>query len=167
VTTKKASARSHRYWLLKTEPESFSIDDLMSAPKRTAHWDGVRNYQARNLMRDEMKGGDLVFIYHSSASPPGVAGIAEVVREGYPDGSAFDPKDSHFDAKSDPATPTWMMVDVRGLERFATLVALPELRETKGLEKMVLLQKGSRLSVQPVRAAEWEIIAALGRRAAR
>lgn len=152
---------SHRHWLLKTEPTSFSFDDLCKAPQRTTSWDGVRNYQARNMMRDEMKVGDLVFIYHSSSDPPGIAGIAEVVKAGYPDETAFDRKDSHFDPKSKRESPTWYLVDVKALKPLKRLITLDELRGVPGLEKMVLLQRGSRLSVQPVRAEEWEIITGL------
>ena len=147
-----------RYWLLKTEPTSFSFDDLWNAPKRTTSWDGVRNYQARNLMRDEMKQGDLVFIYHSSADPTGIAGIAEIVREGHPDQTAFEPSDSHYDPKSKRDDPTWFVVDVRAVQRFPEILPLERLRTMKGLENMVLLKKGSRLSVQPVSEREWEII---------
>jgi len=146
------------YWLLKTEPGTFSIDDLWKAPKRTTSWDGVRNYQARNMIRDQMKPGDLVFIYHSSAVPTGIAGVAEVTRAGYPDETAFDREDSHFDPKSARDKPTWYVVDVKAVKRFDRIVTLDELRRMKGLDKMVLLKKGSRLSVQPVSAAEWEII---------
>jgi len=134
------------------------MNDLWNAPKRTTSWDGVRNYQARNMMRDQMKTGDLVFIYHSSADPTGIAGIAEVTRAGYPDESAFDREDSHYDPKSIRENPVWYKVDVRAVERFGRIVTLEELRGMKGLEKMVLLKKGSRLSVQPVSAAEWKII---------
>ena len=147
-----------QHWLLKTEPGTFSIDDLWNAPKRTTFWDGVRNFQARNTLRDSMKVGDLVFIYHSSADPTGIAGIAEVVREGTPDPSQFDTKDSHYDPKSKRESPSWYGVEVRALKRFSEVVPLELLRKTKGLEKMTLLQKGSRLSVQPVSAAEWQII---------
>jgi predicted RNA-binding protein with PUA-like domain len=156
MTREKDAPR--RYWLFKTEPTSFSFEDLWNAPKRTASWDGVRNYQARNTLRDDVKPGDMVLIYHSSSDPTGVAGIAEVVGGGYPDPSAFDPKDSHYDPKSDPAAPTWYMVDVRAVKALPRMVTLDELRKAKGLEKMVLLQRGSRLSVQPVRAEEWDII---------
>jgi len=149
------------HWLFKTEPTTFSFDDLWNAPKRTTHWDGVRNFQARNMLRDQIKPGDLVFIYHSSADPTGIAGIAEVVRGGYPDPSAFDSKDSHFDPKSNPDSPTWFAVDIRAVRPMSRLITLDELRKTKGLEKMVLLQRGSRLSVQPVRPDEWEIITAI------
>lgn len=157
-----------RYWLLKSEPGAFSFDDLMAAPARTTHWDGVRNFQARNFLRDEVRGGDGVLLYHSGAdAPPAVAGVAEVVRAGYPDHTAFDPNDAHYDAKSRTDSPTWYMVDVRAVERFDEPVTLTELRGTPGLEEMVLLQRGSRLSVQPVRAAEWAIVVALGRKAGR
>jgi predicted RNA-binding protein with PUA-like domain len=149
------------YWLFKTEPTTFSFDDLWNAPERTTHWDGVRNFQARNMLRDQIKPGDLVFIYHSSADPTGIAGIAEVVRGGYPDASAFDPKDSHFDPKSKPDSPTWFVVDIRAVKSLPRLITLEELRKTKGLEKMVLLQRGSRLSVQPVRPEEWKIITSM------
>jgi predicted RNA-binding protein with PUA-like domain len=151
-----------KHWLLKSEPEAFSWDDLERAPKKTTHWDGVRNYQARNMLRDEMKKGDLCFFYHSSADPTGIAGICEVVREGYPDPSAFDPKDDmHFDPKSKKEAPTWFMVDVKAVRRFPRIITLAELKGVKSLEKMVLLQRGSRLSVQPGAAKEWETICAL------
>ena len=147
-----------RYWLLKTEPSTFSFDDLWAAPKRTSFWDGVRNFQARNTLRDKMKKGDLVFIYHSSADPTGIAGIAEVAKEGYPEPTAFDRKDSHYDPKSKPDAPTWYGVEVRALEAVKPIITLEELRRTPGLEKMVLLQRGSRLSVQPVSPDEWKVI---------
>ena len=150
------------YWLLKTEPGTFSFQDLWNSPGRTTFWDGVRNYQARNTLRDKMQPGDLAFIYHSSTDPTGVAGIAEVVRGGYPDPSAFDRNDSHFDPKSKPDDPTWFGVDVKAVKGFREVITLDSLRKTKGLEKMTLLQKGSRLSVQPVTAAEWRIIEKLG-----
>jgi predicted RNA-binding protein with PUA-like domain len=152
---------ARRYWLVKSEPHSFSFDDLLASPGRTTHWDGVRNFQARNTMRDDMKLGDLVFFYHSSTDPAAIVGIAEVVRESYPDHTAFDRKDSHYDPKSKPDSPTWMMVDLRAREALPKPITLAELREVKGLEKMVLLQKGSRLSVQPVTPKEWEIVCKL------
>lgn len=157
----KDTTTSRNYWLLKTEPTTFSFDDLWNAPKRTTFWDGVRNFQARNTLRDRMKKGDLVFIYHSSTDPTGIVGIAEVVKDGYPDHTAFDPKDSHYDAKSKRESPTWYMVDVKALEPIEPIITLDELRRTKGLEKMVLLQRGSRLSVQPVTEAEWSRILSL------
>jgi len=162
MASNKGEAR--RYWLFKTEPTTFSFDDLMKAPGRTTSWDGVRNYQARNMLRDEIKKGDLVFVYHSSSDPTGIAGIAEVVKEGYPDPTAFDPKDHHFDPKSKRDAPSWYLVDIKGVKALPRLVTLEELKSVKGLEKMVLLQRGSRLSVQPVRGEEWEIITGLAAR---
>lgn len=150
-----------RYWLLKTEPSTFSFDDLWNAPKRTTFWDGVRNFQARNTMRDLMKAGDLAFIYHSSTDPTGIVGIAEIVKGGYPDPTAFDPKDSHYDPKSKREAPSWYGVDVKAVKRLPEILTLEQLRKNKGLEKMVLLQKGSRLSVQPVSAEEWGVISRL------
>jgi predicted RNA-binding protein with PUA-like domain len=154
----RPSGSNRQYWLLKTEPEDFSIDDLWKSPRRTASWSGVRNYQARNFLRDEMKKGDLVFIYHSGGDAPGIAGIAEIVKAGYPDSTAFDRKDSHFDPKSDPKKPTWFMVDVRGVEKFPRIIPLAEMRKNPELEGMTLLQKGSRLSVQKVGSAAWNAV---------
>jgi predicted RNA-binding protein with PUA-like domain len=156
-----ASSPTRRYWLVKSEPTSFSFDDLLLRPGRTTSWDGVRNFQARNYMRDDMKKGDLVFFYHSSTEPAAIVGIAEVARESYPDPTAFDAADSHFDPKSRADAPTWMMVDLRAKSRLPKPITLADLRGVKGLEKMVLLQKGSRLSVQPVTAKEWAIICRL------
>ena len=150
-----------RYWLVKSEPDVFSFADLQAAPKKTTHWDGVRNYQARNTLRDEMKQGDRCFYYHSNAEPSGIAGICEVVREGYPDHTAFDKKDPHHDPKSKADAPTWYMVDVKAVKPFPRLISLGELREVASLKGMVLLQKGSRLSVQPVTKKEWETICAM------
>ena len=140
---------------MKSEPDVFSIRDLKTS--RVTCWDGVRNYQARNYMRDEMKVGDRVLFYHSSSEPIGVAGIAEVVKEGYPDYTAFDPKDVHYDPISDPKKPTWYMVDVRFVKAFQSVVPLSTLRKTPGLKNMLLLRHG-RLSVQPVTPKQWEII---------
>lgn len=153
---------ARRYWLVKSEPDVFSFSDLVASPNSTTGWEGVRNYQARNFMRDGMKRGDLVFFYHSSTDPAAIVGVAEVAREAYPDPTAFDSADSHYDPKSRPDAPTWMMVDLRAVEPLARPLPLSELRGMKGLEKMVLLQKGSRLSVQPVTEKEWEIIYKLG-----
>ena len=151
-----------RYWLLKSEPEAFSWDDLERAPKKTTHWDGVRNYQARNSMRDDMKKGDRAFFYHSSADPTGIVGICEIVREAYPDESAFDPTDDmHYDPKSRREAPTWVMVDVKAVRKFPRVITLAELKGIKSLAKMVLLQRGSRLSVQPVTPKEWETVSRL------
>ena len=151
-----------RHWLFKTEPEVFSFDDLLAAPRQTTYWDGVRNFQVRNFMRDHMRVGDLVFIYHSNAEPPSIVGIARVARAAYPDHTAFDAADAHYDPKSDPAAPTWMMVDVQAVCALQP-VALPTLREVAGLEAMELLQRGSRLSITPLTAAEWAIVERLGR----
>jgi len=155
----KSSDEPHpQYWLLKSEASCFSIDDLARAPKQTTCWDGVRNYQARNYMRDSMKLGDLVFFYHSNSEPSAIAGIAKIVKESYPDHTAFDPQDMHYDAKSDAKKPTWMMVDIEHVETFKKPLPLELLRKIPGLADMVLLQKGSRLSVQPVAAKEWNLI---------
>ena len=146
------------YWLLKTEPSAFSIDDLRE--KDVAPWDGVRSYQARNNLR-EMKVGERAFFYHSSAEPAGIAGICEVAREAYPDHTAWDETSNYFDPKSTPENPRWWMPDVRFVEKFSRIVSLQELRQTPGLEAMSLLQRGQRLSVQPVREEEWQVITAL------
>lgn len=147
------------YWLMKSEPDVYSIEDL----KRdgSTSWEGVRNYEARNNMQ-EMKEGDLVLFYHSATRPPGVAGVAEVVKEAYPDHHAFDPDDPYHDEKSDPDDPTWYMVDVGFVEKFDELVLLDEIRERKSLDEMVLVNR-SRLSVQPVRKAEFEMVRRMGR----
>lgn len=149
-----------RYWLMKSEPEAYSIADLARAG--TTHWEGVRNYQARNFMRDEMKPGDGVLFYHSNAEPPGVAGLAEVVRAGYPDDAARDPKSEYFDPKASETDPRWYMVDIRFVERFDEVVPLAVLKETPGLENMLVTRK-SRLSVQPVSGPEFDIVRRLGR----
>jgi predicted RNA-binding protein with PUA-like domain len=162
MPTRPASDR--HYWLLKTEPTTFSFDDLWHAPKRTTKWDGVRNFQARNMLRDQMKEGDHIFNYHSSADPTGIVGIAEVARSGYPDPTAFDEKDSHYDPKSRKESPTWYVVDVKAVRKFPEMITLEKLRTVAGLENMVLLRKGSRLSVQPVSAEEWKIITGLASR---
>jgi predicted RNA-binding protein with PUA-like domain len=141
----------------------FSFDDLLAAPNHRTCWDGVRNYQARNFMRDGMRLGDLVLFYHSNAVPAGVAGIAEVVREAYPDHTAFDAADPHFDPRSRPEAPDWLMVDVQAVERFPELVPLDALRGVPALAEMELLRRGSRLSVQPVTPAEFAVVAAMGR----
>jgi predicted RNA-binding protein with PUA-like domain len=147
---------TRQYWLVKTEPTTFSFDDLLASPKRTSHWDGVRNYAARNHLR-AMKTGDLVLVYHSSVVPSAIVGVAEVVREAYPDPTALDPKDPHFDPKSKADDPTWVMVDLRAIEPLKRPVTLDEVKKTKGLDKMALVRLG-RLSVQPVTPAEYEIV---------
>lgn len=149
------------YWLMKCEPDVYSIDDL--ARDGHTHWDGVRNYQARNLMRDQMQVGDEVLFYHSSADPAGVAGIARVIRSAYPDPSAWDPGSHYFDPGSSPEQPRWLMVDVAFVERFPKLVSLEEIRQDAALQEMVLV-KNSRLSVQPVTPAEFRRILELARR---
>ncbi len=156
-------SRRPQYWLMKSEPSAFSIDDLQRAPGRTTCWDGVRNYQARNYMR-AMRRGDQVLLHHSSADPPAVVGVAEVVREAYPDPTAFDRHDQHFDPKSSPAKPTWDMVDIRLVRKFASPIPLDLLKRAPGLNRMELLRRGSRLSVQPVRPDEWKIVLKLARK---
>jgi predicted RNA-binding protein with PUA-like domain len=151
------------HWLLKTEPTSFSIQDLAGAPQRTTCWSGVRNYQARNFLRDGLKKGDRVLLYHSNADPSAVVGTATVVRPGYPDPTAFDPADSHFDPKGDPGRPVWFAVDIRLESIFARPQSLEFLRSIAALGAMELLRKGSRLSVQPVRKSEFDAILKLAR----
>jgi predicted RNA-binding protein with PUA-like domain len=155
-------AHPRRYWLMKSEPTAFSIKDLARAPKQTTCWDGVRNYQARNFMR-EMAVGDHVLFYHSNADPPAVVGIAEVVKAAYPDATQFDKKSRHFDPGSNPKAPRWDMVDLKYRETFTTSVSLDRLRHESKLQNMVLLRKGSRLSVQPVTDSEWAVIVKLGK----
>ena len=148
---------AHRYWLMKSEPSAFSIQDLRKVRNQTTSWDGVRNYQARNFMR-AMHKGDQVLFYHSNADPPAVMGIAEVVKEAYPDDTAFDRTDRHYDPKSTPAKPLWDMVDIKLVRIFPRPIGLDRLRQEPGLKRMELLRKGSRLSVQPVRPDEWQIV---------
>lgn len=150
-----------KYWLMKTEPDVFSIDDLIQAPNQTTHWDGVRNYQARNYMRDEMSVGDGVLVYHSNAEPSAIVGTATIARAAYPDWTAWDPSDPHFDPKTDPQNPRWFMVDIQFETKFARQLPLAELRTVAALEGMVLLQKGSRLSVQPVTKKQFTTIVKL------
>lgn len=145
------------YWLMKSEPDVFSIDDLRRKGPRGTHWDGVRNYQARNFMR-EMKPGDQAFFYHSNCKEPGIVGVMEVVREAYPDHTAFDPEDPHFDPKSDPARPRWYMVDVAYVEKFPRTITLDALRLNHSLAEMLILRRGNRLSVTPVTASEWKAV---------
>jgi predicted RNA-binding protein with PUA-like domain len=152
--------QSRRYWLMKSEPSAFSIDDLTKSPRQTTCWDGVRNYQARNFMRG-MAVGDLVLFYHSNADPPAVVGIAEVVKTAYADPTQFDKKNRHYDPESDPSSPRWEMVDIKFVRKFPQPVTLDQLRNESKLKRMALLQKGSRLSVQPVSPAEWEHILGL------
>jgi predicted RNA-binding protein with PUA-like domain len=152
-----------RYWLMKTEPTTFGVEDLERAKRHTTPWDGVRNYQARNMLKDEMKKGDLAFLYYSSTDVPGIVAIMKIVKEGYPDPTAFDRKHHHYDPDSDPAKPRWFMVDVQLERRLTRVITLEELRKhaTKELKNMVLLRKGNRLSVTPVEPAEWKFILSL------
>ena len=146
------------YWLMKSEPGAFGIEDLQALPEQTEHWDGVRNYQARNMMRDDMKEGDLVFFYHSNCPEPAIVGIMQVVREGYPDFTAFDPGSKHFDPKNDPANPRWMMVDVQFVRTLTRPIPLSELKQYPELVGMQLLRKGNRLSITPVTEEQWAFI---------
>jgi len=149
-----------RYWLIKSEPDVFSFGDLTAAPKRTTCWDSVRNSSARNFLRDGMKRGDLCFYYHSNAEPSAIVGICEVVREGYPDPTAWDPSHDYFDPKSDPEHPTWFMVDVQAVRALARPVSLNEIKAEPALAEMALVRTG-RLSVVPVLAGEWDTVIAL------
>ena len=151
------------HWLLKSEPDTFSIDDLAAKPKRTTAWDGVRNYQARNMLRDSIKKGDTAFFYNSSCKVPGIAGIVGVVKSGYPDATALDPKHHHYDADSTADEPTWYVIDVKLQRKFSRIITLDELREHAGKElaDMALLRRGNRLSVTPVTNANWNFILTL------
>lgn len=149
-----------KYWLVKTEPSEFSWEDLKNAPGQTTSWEGVRNYQARNYMR-EMQPGDLVLFYHSQATPLAIMGIAKVVRSAYPDPDQFDPSSHYFDPKSTPENPRWETVDIQYQREFPAPIPLPQLKEIPELENMVLLRKGSRLSVQPLTEREWQIVLSL------
>ncbi len=153
---KKQAKRKTGYWLFKTEPTSYSIDDL--ALDQTTHWDGVRNYQARNMLRDEIQAGDRVFFYHSNAKPPAIVGTAEVIKPGYPDHTQFDPGDHHYDAKADPDNPTWYMVDIKFLQKFSEPIDRERLASDDTAKHMAVLAKGSRLSIQPVTAEEWKAV---------
>lgn len=146
------------YWLMKSEPDVFGIEHLKKLPNKTDHWDGVRNYQARNMMRDEMKQSDLVFFYHSNCAEPGIVGIMKVVREGYPDHTAFNPEEKYYDPKSDPDKPRWYMVDVKYQRRTKRLISLQELKGYRELEDCPLVRKGNRLSIMPLSKKQWDFI---------
>lgn len=146
------------YWLMKSEPDEFGIDDLKNCPGGIEAWDGVRNYQARNMLRDQMQKGDLAFFYHSNCAPPGIAGIMTIHSKSYPDPTAFDPKDKHYDPRSDPDKPRWFLVDVKYKRKLKRAIPLAELRQQKALRDMKILQKGNRLSVTPVTEKEWRAI---------
>ena len=151
-----------KYWLLKSEPSTFGIDDLAKSKGKTAAWDGVRNYQARNFLRDDMKKGDLAFFYHSSCEVPGIAGVVSVVRDAYPDATAFKKGHHHYDEGSDPKNPRWYVVDVRLDRKFARVVTLDELRKhADKLKDLLILKRGNRLSVTPVTKSDWQFILSL------
>jgi predicted RNA-binding protein with PUA-like domain len=146
------------YWLFKSEPETFGIDHLAKRPKQTEHWDGVGNYQVRNLLRDTIKVGDKAFFYHSNCTPPGIVGVMDIVKAGYPDHTAFDPESDHYDPKSTRDNPRWFMVDVRFNKKFDRIVTLDELKQHPLLEDMAVNRRGNRLSITPVTATEWKTI---------
>ena len=148
-------------WLMKSEPDEFGVDDLKACPKKTEPWDGVRNYQARNMMRDEMRKGERIFFYHSNCAEPGIVGIAKVAREGYPDPTAFDPEDKHYDPKSDPDNPRWFLVDVKYVRKIKRTISLQELKLHPELEELALVRRGNRLSVMPVSDEHWDFILSL------
>ena len=147
-----------KYWLVKSEPEAFSIDDLEKSKNKTTYWDGVRNYQARNFLRDDMKKGDGVLFYHSNTNPNAIAGTCEIVKEGYADHTQFDPDNKHFFPSSDHANPTWYMVDIKLIKKFKKPVTLGSIKSNPKLRNMKLVQRGNRLSVMPVTADEWNEI---------
>ncbi len=153
-----------RYWLFKSEPSSFSYDDLVAEDDQTAEWDGVRNYQARNFMRDDMRVGDYVLFYHSNAKPPGVIGTARIVRESYPDDTAWDPNSRYYDPKSDPGNPTWLMVDIKAEHRLPRFISLNELKANPALADMQVIKRGQRLSIQPVTLEQWAEVLAMADR---
>ena len=152
-----------QYWLMKSEPDVFSIEDLRDRPQQTEPWDGVLNYQARNFMRDEMKVGDQILFYHSNTKPPGIAGVAEVASEPYPAPTAFDEKSKYHDPKSDLEKPRWMLIDVRFKSILPEYVSLDSMKEMAELEGMRVLQRGNRLSITPVSESEFKAIVAVGR----
>ena len=156
-----AVAASRRYWLFKSEPSVFGIDTLAQSPRQTAAWDGVRNYQARNFLRDEVKVGDHVLFYHSREEPLGIFGIMEIVRAGYPDHTAFDPQHKYHDPKSNPALPRWYMVDVKLLRKFDEPITRDRLQQNPVTAAMLVMKRGMRLSIQPVTAAEWQAVMTL------
>lgn len=149
------------YWLFKSEPDAFSIDDLEAMPEQTEHWDGIRNYQARNYLRDQVKKGDQVFFYHSSCKNVGIVGVAEVVREAYPDHTQFDPESKYFDPKSNPENPRWFMVDIKLKQKFPQILSLKSIKQMPDITETGLVKKGHRLSIMPVPENEWHSL--LGR----
>lgn len=155
-----------QYWLMKSEPEAFGIDDLKARPNQQEHWDGVRNYQARNMMRDEMQVGDLVFFYHSNCKTPGIVGVMQVAKKAYPDFTAFDPDSKYYDPKSSQDNPRWFMVDVKFKEKFPHIVSLDDLRGRSELQDMLILRKGNRLSITPVTEHEWHTVLSMAKETA-
>ena len=150
------------YWLIKSEPDAFSIDDLKNSPGKKDHWDGIRNYQARNFMRDDMRKGDQVLFYHSNCKEPGIVGIAEITSGAYPDHTAFDANSNYFDPKSDPENPRWLMVDVHYKRKTRRLISLAELKShAERLDNFALVRRGNRLSIMPVSKAHWDFILSL------
>lgn len=147
-----------QYWLFKSEPDAFSIDDLAAKPKQTEHWDGIRNYQARNYLRDEVKQGDQVLFYHSSCKEVGIAGLAEVVKEAYPDHSQFNPESKYFDPKASPDNPRWVMVDVQFKQKFSKVLPLAKIKNMPEISEIGLVKKGHRLSIMPVNENEFSIL---------
>lgn len=152
-----------RYWLLKTEPQTFGIDNLIAMPDQITPWEGVRNFQARNFLRDEMKIGDQAFFYHSSCKVPGIVGVVEVVTDGYPDSTALNPESQYYDVKSTQERPIWFRVDVKFIKKFKHIISIKELRDNPALSQMILLQKGNRLSVMPVSKKDWTQICQMAR----
>ena len=147
-----------QYWLFKSEPDAFSIDDLAAMPDQTEHWDGIRNYQARNFLRDQVKLGDQVFFYHSSCKDVGIVGVAEVVRESYPDHTQFDPESKYYDPKSSPDNPRWMMVDIKLKQKFSKILPLKTIKAMPEITEIGLVKKGHRLSIMPVTDVEWNLL---------
>ena len=156
------AASKPKRWLVKSEPDAFSWQDLVDSKGKRTHWDGIRNYQVRNFMRDEIKQGDLVLYYHSNAKPPGVVGVAEIVKEAYPDHTQFDPKEKKFDPKSKPDNPTWLMFDLKAKRALKSFVPLQDLKDNPKLCEMLVVQKGQRLSIQPVTKTEWDEVLRMG-----
>lgn len=146
------------YWLMKSEPDVYGIEHLQRMPQQTDHWDGIRNYQVRNMLRDDFKPGDMAFFYHSNVKPVGIVGTMEIVGHAYPDFTAFDPEEKYYDPKSDPDKPRWFMVDVQFKQQFSKIITLDELRANPALEDMLILRKGNRLSITPVTARQWQAI---------
>lgn len=155
-----------KYWLMKSEPDAFSLEDLKNAPKQTEPWDGIRNYQARNFMRDDMKVGDRILFYHSRCTPPGAVGVAEVVGEAIPDPSAWDPKSNYFDEKASPENPRWCMVRIKFVDEFPRTVSLEELKNEPKLADMRVVQRGNRLSIMPVTKAEFDHVCKIAQKKA-